>query len=209
MNPVFFYVPNLIGYGRVVLCFCAYIVVFQSWQMFLVFYGLSQLLDAVDGWAARKLNQTSRFGAVLDQVTDRFSTAGLVVLVTMRYKAFYVAFISIIVLDFVSHWFHMYASVALGNESHKTIPSHKVILKFYYEGPGVMFVAHACNEIFFLTLMCISLAESTQPEVAGIMRWTSCIVAPIMFFKQLTNLLQLVDACSELAALDLKATKRR
>lgn len=34
-------------------------------------YGVSCLLDAVDGYAARALNQTSKFGAVLDMVTDR------------------------------------------------------------------------------------------------------------------------------------------
>lgn len=34
-------------------------------------YGISCLLDAVDGQAARALGQTSKFGAVLDMVTDR------------------------------------------------------------------------------------------------------------------------------------------
>lgn len=35
-------------------------------------YGVSCLLDAVDGQAARALGQTSKFGAVLDMVTDRY-----------------------------------------------------------------------------------------------------------------------------------------
>lgn len=34
-------------------------------------YTVSCLLDAVDGHAARALGQTSKFGAVLDMVTDR------------------------------------------------------------------------------------------------------------------------------------------
>ena len=34
-------------------------------------YCISQLLDAVDGHAARYLGQASKFGAVLDMVTDR------------------------------------------------------------------------------------------------------------------------------------------
>lgn len=34
-------------------------------------YVVSCLLDAVDGQAARALGQTSKFGAVLDMVTDR------------------------------------------------------------------------------------------------------------------------------------------
>lgn len=34
-------------------------------------YCVSCLLDAFDGHAARALGQTSKFGAVLDMVTDR------------------------------------------------------------------------------------------------------------------------------------------
>lgn len=36
-----------------------------------VAYSISCLLDAVDGQAARALGQTSKFGAILDMVTDR------------------------------------------------------------------------------------------------------------------------------------------
>lgn len=39
-------------------------------------YGVSCLLDAVDGQAARALGQTSKFGAVLDMVTDRYVLLG-------------------------------------------------------------------------------------------------------------------------------------
>jgi CDP-diacylglycerol--inositol 3-phosphatidyltransferase len=35
-------------------------------------YGISCLLDAADGHAARMLGQSSKFGAVLDMVTDRY-----------------------------------------------------------------------------------------------------------------------------------------
>lgn len=36
-----------------------------------VAYCVSALLDAVDGQVARALGQTSKFGAILDMVTDR------------------------------------------------------------------------------------------------------------------------------------------
>jgi len=38
------------------------------------FVQLSGLLDAVDGHAARMLNQSSKFGAMLDMLTDRCAT---------------------------------------------------------------------------------------------------------------------------------------
>jgi phosphatidylglycerophosphate synthase len=39
-----------------------------------IFYSISCLLDAADGWAARAYDQTSTFGSVLDMVTDRSCT---------------------------------------------------------------------------------------------------------------------------------------
>ena len=39
-------------------------------------YCVSALLDAVDGQAARRLGQSSKFGAVLDMVTDRCACIG-------------------------------------------------------------------------------------------------------------------------------------
>ena len=38
----------------------------------MLLYGASSLLDVADGYAARTLNQSSEFGAVLDMVTDRY-----------------------------------------------------------------------------------------------------------------------------------------
>ncbi|KAI4847738.1 hypothetical protein E4T44_04347 [Aureobasidium sp. EXF-8845] len=42
-------------------------------------YATSCLLDALDGYFARILNQGTRFGAVLDMVTDRCTTTCLLV----------------------------------------------------------------------------------------------------------------------------------
>jgi CDP-diacylglycerol--inositol 3-phosphatidyltransferase len=61
----------LIGYSRVV--FAAFALYYMPYhpKACTLLYGVSCLLDAVDGMAARALNQTSKFGAVLDMVTDR------------------------------------------------------------------------------------------------------------------------------------------
>ena len=88
---VFLFVPNLIGknstmgtvtlyssfvaaagYSRVILAgFSLYYMSYHPIYCTLL-YGFSCLLDAVDGQAARALGQTSKFGAVLDMVTDRY-----------------------------------------------------------------------------------------------------------------------------------------
>ena len=70
---VYLFVPNLIGYARVVLMFVAFYFMTnpEMYQITVACYLLSQLLDAFDGHAARLLGQTSKLGAMLDQLTDR------------------------------------------------------------------------------------------------------------------------------------------
>ncbi|XP_051963582.1 CDP-diacylglycerol--glycerol-3-phosphate 3-phosphatidyltransferase [Xyrauchen texanus] len=63
------YVPNVIGYIRILLVLTAWIV-YTNPLRFVPLYVLSIILDGVDGWAARRLQQTSRFGAWLDVVAD-------------------------------------------------------------------------------------------------------------------------------------------
>ncbi|XP_033747515.1 uncharacterized protein LOC117332639 [Pecten maximus] len=71
-NEVLLYVPNIIGYAR--LCLLAVsISMYDSPVIFLIFYCISAILDGFDGYAARKLNQMSGFGAWLDVVVDLIS----------------------------------------------------------------------------------------------------------------------------------------
>ena len=61
-------------YGRVVLAIISfYFMPTRPWLASST-YLLSGLLDAFDGWAARKFNQRTMFGAVLDMVIDRWAT---------------------------------------------------------------------------------------------------------------------------------------
>jgi phosphatidylglycerophosphate synthase len=75
--PVVLYVPNLLGYLRVVLAFVGLAYATHHPVTAVALWIVAALLDLVDGWAARRLNQTSRFGVVLDIVADNLlRTAG-------------------------------------------------------------------------------------------------------------------------------------
>ncbi|CAF1190716.1 unnamed protein product [Rotaria magnacalcarata] len=63
------YIPNLIGYFRICLLVLAWHY-FDDPIVFLTFYVIQVLLDAVDGWTARYFNQVSKFGEFLDIVID-------------------------------------------------------------------------------------------------------------------------------------------
>ena len=120
--PILLFVPNLIGYVRVAAALAAFASLGGSSTAsafrFASLYALSYLLDAVDGPAARALKQTTAFGALLDMVTDRAATAGLLAVLAGAGGAGAGVGVGggvaphvwlwLMCLDIVSHWMQMY-----------------------------------------------------------------------------------------------------
>lgn len=100
------YVPNLIGYSRFIfLAICPYWLLNEDdWFLGFFCYGMSYFLDVFDGKAARAFNQTSRFGAALDQVCDRASNAVCYMILSVCYPSVSFLFFLCFFLDFGSHW---------------------------------------------------------------------------------------------------------
>lgn len=94
-------------------------------MLFLFLYTTSFVLDAADGMAARALNQCSHFGAILDMLTDRASTGGLVVVLdkVVQPMPYGYTFIlaTFVFLDVASHFCRMYATLFVRKESHKDV----------------------------------------------------------------------------------------
>ena len=116
---VLLFVPNLIGYARVLLVAASFYLGSQlleetnndERQHKLLMAGLCYLGaftgDLVDGWFARKLNQSSKFGGLLDMLTDRVSTCGLLILLSSVLPDRVLLFCGAAILDIWSHWLHM------------------------------------------------------------------------------------------------------
>jgi phosphatidylglycerophosphate synthase len=69
--PVVLYVPNVLGYLRIVLAFVGlYFAVVNQPVFAVVSWILSSIMDLFDGIAARVLQQTSSFGVFLDIAAD-------------------------------------------------------------------------------------------------------------------------------------------
>ena len=106
-------------------------------------YSLSCLLDALDGYAARYFKQASRFGTVLDMVTDRCTTACLLVFLASAFPRWSLAFQGLICLDFASHYIHMYTSLVMGTaQNHKIVDKDKSWWLNLYYSNKVGFLAH-------------------------------------------------------------------
>jgi phosphatidylglycerophosphate synthase len=89
----------------------------------------------LDGLAARYFHQSTKFGAVLDMVTDRCTTACLLVFLASAFPRWSIIFQVLISLDLASHYMHMYATLTMGGsgQSHKKVDeSRSWVLKQYY-----------------------------------------------------------------------------
>eukprot|EP00051_Salpingoeca_urceolata_P032924 m.18076 g.18076 ORF g.18076 m.18076 type:complete len:227 (-) comp5616_c0_seq1:51-731(-) len=104
---VLLWAPNVVGYVRICLVLAAFEVYRDNWHVFLALYCTQAVLDAVDGYLARKLDQCSAFGAWLDVAVDNIGR-GLLWVQIFPARGFYVPALEFIV--FVSththgaHW---------------------------------------------------------------------------------------------------------
>jgi len=213
MVSVYLFVPNLIGYTRVLLAFIAFYVCFDEPILFLVLYAISEILDAVDGYAARALNQSSKYGAVLDMVTDRASTTSLIVVLSKFYPERISPLMLLIVLDLTSHFAHLYSTLIRGATSHKSIsPEQSWFLQIYYTSRVVLFILCFCNEALFLTAYAWHFWD---PEI--ILFGHAIAVAKLLFYlflplcsvKQFMNLVQLIQAGKDLVAVDVAERNKK
>ncbi|KAG9240659.1 CDP-alcohol phosphatidyltransferase-domain-containing protein [Calycina marina] len=159
---IFLFWPNLIGYFRIVLAFASLYYMPLHPRTCSLLYSVSCLLDALDGYAARYFEQSTRFGAVLDMVTDRCTTACLLVFLASAWPRWSLVFQGLISLDLASHYIHMYATLVMGGTetSHKTVAaSRSWILNLYYTNKTVLFLCCALNEVFFIALYLLSFSS--------------------------------------------------
>jgi phosphatidylglycerophosphate synthase len=126
---------QFVGYSRIVLAFASLYYMPLHPRTCSILYSVSCLLDALDGYAARAFEQSTRFGAVLDMVTDRCTTACLLVFLSSAWPRWALVFQGLISLDLASHYVHMYATLIMsgGDTSHKKVDkSRSRILNLYY-----------------------------------------------------------------------------
>ncbi|KIW99399.1 uncharacterized protein Z518_11387 [Rhinocladiella mackenziei CBS 650.93] len=251
---IFLFIPNIIGYTRIVLAVASLYYMPLHPRTCSGLYSFSCILDAVDGLAARRYNQSTTFGAVLDMVTDRCTTSCLLVFLASAFPRWAIVFQGLISLDLASHYIHMYATLTMGSsgQSHKKVDSSRsYILHLYYTNRVVLFVFCALNELFFIALYLLSFSSpllspsllvtnesmsSTQPgspahpkpstlfanpwsagalEMARANKMDSTvpwilagISFPVMFGKQVINVIQLVKASKWLGEGDVAARKK-
>ncbi|CAK9439886.1 uncharacterized protein LODBEIA_P39860 [Lodderomyces beijingensis] len=198
VQTILLYIPNQIGYLRIITAIISFLCMPRYPVPTVVFYGISSILDAFDGYAARKFNQGTRFGAVLDMVTDRCATSSLIVYLAVLYPQFTFVWQVLVSLDLASHYIHMYAMLSAGSTSHKNVEaSQSKLLNLYYTNRKVLFAVCALNELFYVAIYLRYYGFFYLGTIMAVLS------TPIWIFKQIANVIQLQSASLILARLDV------
>ncbi|GAA5142964.1 CDP-diacylglycerol--glycerol-3-phosphate 3-phosphatidyltransferase [Thalassotalea piscium] len=96
-------IPNQITLFRIILI-PVFIIVFYlpiSWSHFGAFavFWVAAVSDALDGYLARKLNQSSSFGAFIDPVADKLMVAAALIMIVEDYQSWWIAIPAMIMIS--------------------------------------------------------------------------------------------------------------
>lgn len=160
-REVLFYVPNMIGYTRLLLLFAS---MFVSELAFVCLYLTSVSLDYFDGKFARYLHEESKLGEALDMVTDRISTTVLCIKLMNKKPHHLRRCLVFIFFDLLSHFLY-FVSMVHDRTHHKAF-TDSLLLKIYYT-PMVLKLMCSGTEIYFLSLYYVK-KESRYLDVLGL-----------------------------------------
>ena len=157
---------RIVGYSRIFLAIASLYYMPLHPRTCSLLYSVSCLLDALDGVAARYFQQSTQFGAVLDMVTDRCTTACLLVFLSSAWPRWSLLFQGLISLDLASHYMHMYATLTMGGsgQSHKKVDQGRSrLLHLYYTNKvRSMHAARATDTHILSRMFSLSSAPSTN-----------------------------------------------
>nr|CAG4646520.1 EOG090X0BWK [Macrothrix elegans] len=213
-NNIFLFVPNLIGYARVVLGIASLYFMPSNHVAAATLYIISGLLDAFDGYAARAFNQSTKFGAMLDMLTDRCATMCLLATLGYFYPSYLFVFQLVMVIDISCHWVHLHTSNVLGKTSHKNVDAEEnALLHFYYTNRQFLFFMCAGNELFYSMLYLLHFTYGYTVLGISLIQVLVVILFPVAVLKVILALMQGGYAWRNLGYIDIKereeATKKQ
>jgi CDP-diacylglycerol--inositol 3-phosphatidyltransferase len=191
---VYHYWPNRIDYMRFVLLIIGISVSDYSPITCLALIITSCLLDALDGYLARKLNQSSVLGSALDFAIDRMTLATIAILLIHVEPHYWLFWLFVLMLDSGSHFLHLYASLPQSHLNHKDMDAtENKFLKQYYENKAILFTSCLVHDLF----ICVVYVYHYYPYKWILVLW---VLFGIGFVhKTMIHVLQAISAIKKLA----------
>lgn len=193
---VYNYWPNRIDYLRFIFLVSGVCFSTTYPMICLSLVVLSCLLDALDGYLARKLNQSSVLGSALDFAIDRMTIVAMAIIIIHIEPHYWLFWLFILMLDAGSHFLHLYASLPQSQLNHKNMDAKENrFLKQYYENKAVLFTSCLIHDLFF----CVVFVYHYYPYKWILVLW---ILFGIGFaHKIIIHILQALSAMKKLGSI--------
>jgi CDP-diacylglycerol--inositol 3-phosphatidyltransferase len=180
---------------RLLLLICGVLLSSYAPMVCLMLIILSCLLDALDGYLARKLHQSSLLGSALDFAIDRMTLAAMTAILIHVEPNDWLFWVFILLLDSGSHFMHLYASLPQSQLNHKQLDaSENKLLKQYYDNKAVLFLSCLIHDLF----LCVVFIYHYYPLKWILILWV--IFAIGFIHKTFIHLLQIISATKKLAS---------
>lgn len=97
-----FNIPNAISFLRILLIGpCVISLLRNDYLMAAIYFILSGLSDALDGFLARKLNQITPLGQILDPLADKLTLGAIVICISIKVPELIPVAIILVLKDFI------------------------------------------------------------------------------------------------------------
>lgn len=201
---VFLLPPNLICYVRLFTLLLSIYMLKQTQYpiLWIIVFGLSDCMDALDGYLARRLNLSTNFGQILDYTCDRLTLSGGMFLCALCFPNYWFVFLLINLLDIASHYVHLKASYLEGNDNHKSIKASMPRIILYYNGSRSALFMTCFMHDFFIGML---IAYHYYPNLL-FLKIVLIISFPWFIFKILVHIIQLQQSIMLIIAKDINTS---
>uniref|UniRef100_H2ZIJ5 CDP-diacylglycerol--inositol 3-phosphatidyltransferase n=1 Tax=Ciona savignyi TaxID=51511 RepID=H2ZIJ5_CIOSA len=201
-RDVLLFIPNLIGYARIVFGIASAYYMPNDYVKASFCYATTFVLDEFDGRAARAFNQESKFGAILDLTTDRITSVMMQMMLCVFYPDYVFLFQMSMVIDIGAHWIFMHASTTSGLGHKAMAKETNPILRLYYTSESFLTTLCLGNEFFYSMLYLLHFIEGPVVFGMNILRMFLYLSFPIMATKTAISVMHLVEAVNRLCSID-------
>ncbi len=167
-------IANMVTYSRVLMVPVVVIVYYSSlpWSNFLAagVFTIASISDWLDGYLARKLNQTTPFGAFLDPVADKLLVVMALVLLTA---------------NFTSPWFVLPVAIIIGREVFVSALREWMASCNQRDMVKVGYIGKVKTTI---QMIAIVILLAVWPEAPPIMTWTGYVLIYLSAFFSLWSM---------------------
>ncbi|KPJ05234.1 CDP-diacylglycerol--inositol 3-phosphatidyltransferase [Papilio xuthus] len=146
----------------------------------------------------------TKFGPMLDQLTDRAGTAGLMMTLATFYPRYTFWLQMSMVIDITGHWLYLHTCTLQGKTSHKFIDmSENPIMHVYYTNKTVLFLMCAGNEAFYATLYVMHFFTGPTVFGIGLFNLIAVLILPVAVVKAGITIVHLIVASLNLSIIDV------